>query len=303
MPDSRSAAEKQLERIERRVKGQGGSIKFTPQVIAKLNKLEAQLRTKASGNKQLEIAFGDTKNFFSELNNLSKSDRTAKLQSIRQAAEDEFTDFFENKRSNLSEDFSTEIDRLNRDFKFADADTLDNFKKTIAGLDRDTVEAIGASFRSVVSRGLGSSGAMKAMADKIIAQRTIAADQVQGIRDVAVRNTRTSEGDRREDLQSAFKRGNETINQNELFNVKLEEQRLQDRESNILLQSNDLTGQNQLAPRVVAPEPAVTDNDPLSVRLAALNNQPNENAVNLQNKTAERRQNRINRLNLANNAR
>ena len=311
MPSSQSLAENELKRIEQRVSNRTkseGAIKFTPATIARLNKLEAQLRVKAQGNPQLQQAFGETQNFFTELNKLSPTDRASKLQSIRQAAEDEFADYYTKQRDNLSEDFNTQIDRLNRDFKFADDDTISAFKTRIAGLDRDTVAALSDAFGSVVSRGLGASGAMKKMADEIIQQRKIAVDQVKDIRDRSLRGTQTNAADRKADLSTAFTRGNETIDQNEIFNVKLEEQRLQDRQSNILLQSNELTGQNQLAPRVVQNQSQnLNPVDPISARIAALTDNSNEASTPdgqaLQARATQRRNERINRLNLSQNAR
>lgn len=303
MADTRSAAEKELSRIERRVQNRGGNIKFTPEAIQRLNTLEAKLQARSTTNKNLKIAFGETINFFSELNKLTPEERSAKLRSIRQAAEDEFAGYFAGKREDLSEDFNTQLDRLNRDFKFANEDTLEALKTRMAGLDRDTVAAIGSAFRSVINRGLGNSGALKSLADKIVQQRKIAADQVQDLTERSIRDTRTRFSDRQQDLNVAKERGDEEINQTELFNVKLEEQRLQDRESQILLQSNDLTGQNTLAPREVdePATPEVDANDPLSVRLANIGGTDTSepSVTDIERRVSERRNNRLARLNLA----
>lgn len=310
MPENQSIAERQLTRIEQRVqkkKDSGQTIRFTPEAVSRLNKLEAQLRSNATGNKDLQIKFGETQNYFSELNKLTPEDRDSKLKAIRLAAEDEFKDYFQNKRNNLQEDFNVQIDRLNRDFKFADRDTMTSFKNKIAGLDRDTVSAISDAFRSITERGLGSSGAMKALADNIIAQREIAAGQVAQIRDTSLRDLGIKVADRNKDLQTAFNRGNDDINSDQIFNVKKEEQRLQDRQSRLSLQVDDITGQNALSPRIVSPTQTQTTNvnDPISARIASLyqkNDTSNLSVVDLQQRMEERRNNRLNRANLSSNA-
>lgn len=288
-------------RADRVAKRRG--VKLTPAVIASLNKLEAQLQIKAQSDPKLKIAFGKTTTFFSELKKLSPEDRTAKLKSIRLAAEDEFADFFQQKRGNLTEDFEVEIDRLNRDFKFANEDTLQAFKSKIAGLDRDTVAAIGASFRSLIDRGLGASGAMKSMADRIIAQRTITADTAKQIRDKSIRDIGIKKSDKEEDINVGFERGKERIDSSELFNVKAEEERLTQRESDLILQTNELTGVNALAPReVVGTKDSPDPTDPLSVRLKNLETEEEDVEDTINTRTIDRRNNRIARNNLTRNA-
>lgn len=308
MADTRSTAEKQLDRIEQRVAKRGSGFKFTPEAIEKLNRLEAQLRVKATSNKNLQIGFGQVTSFLQELANMTPEQQAAKRAEIRQQAEDTYAGYFERKRSRVSEDFDTYIDRLNRDFNFATEDEISALKTKIAGLDRDTAEAIGASFRNVIQRGLGNSGALRQIANQIVSQRRIAADQVNQITDLALRNLRTAKADRSQDATRALERGEQDIQNEEAITVRNEESNILDRiiQQDLLLQAG--AGANTLAPRVVEPEaPTIDASDPISLRISNLTSAPapaaaetNPDAERLTRNTEDRRNARLARLNLTN---
>lgn len=172
MATQNSAAARRTERLglakQRAERTKTATTKRNARIEERLARAEAQAKAEIQGNPDFEQVFTNYQSYMTYMQNLPEEERKTLLGDLTEEANALVDKPYDEKTQRLKDDLDLRLRTLNQKYGSLDDTSAQNLSQAIQKADRDTVDALTASFESIMSRGLMNGGILTQLADRIL---------------------------------------------------------------------------------------------------------------------------------------
>jgi hypothetical protein len=217
--------------------------------IERLNAREAASLARLDQNPNLKIQFAAVQDFLQQWAAMNPEDQEKLRKHFEDDAARIVDPYYNEKMTELKEDFDRAMKKMNKDYQFMTEQDEQKLRHSLDNLDKQSITALTQAFRSVQERGMGNSGVLRQLADRVMDDKLSQEQKMQEITDLNKRQAGEAVAAGKEGLLSDLSRGERQIGRDRTEAQRLQQDALVNSELQTDLITQKMAGATDLAPR------------------------------------------------------